>query len=119
MEAAQDTLFPMPEARGSILGDWRGRASRLTEIANRRGGLIPQAIVHKVLGVARSRAHQLCEAGKLEVVNFCGVLFVTGDSLQEYQKSPPMTGRGHKLNRWEKIIIPIETGLAIADAITD
>jgi hypothetical protein len=120
MQAPSETLFPMPEARPvSFLGDWRGRASRLTEIANRRGGLIPQSVLHKVLGVHRSRAHQLCQEGILEVVNFCGTLFVTGDSIEQYRNAPPQSGRGHKLTRWDRVVIPIETGLAIADAITE
>ena len=116
MEATQDTLFPMP-ATSNDLPDWRDNARRLAKLAHDSGGVVPQAVLHTILGVSRARAQQLCQAGKVQVITFCGVPFVTGDSIEEYRNTPPIAGRGHKLNRWEKIAIAIPAGRAIASAI--
>lgn len=89
----------------------------MADVAKRHGGLVPQSVLHKILGVSRVRAHDLCKEKKLQVVEFSGVLFVTADSLESYKNSPAAGGRGRKLKTWDKITIPIQTGLAIADAI--
>jgi hypothetical protein len=117
MIATQETLFPMPAASAHDAPSWRDNARRLGEIGHRSGGLIPQSLLHKILGVSRVRAGEICREGKVQVINFCGTLFVTGDSIEDYKNQPPFVGRGHKLNRWEKISMSLPFGLAIADAI--
>ena len=117
MEATQDTLFPMPAASRSEHPDWRDNARRLAKIGHDSGGLVPQSVLHKILGVSRARGHQLCQDGKVQVINFCGVPFVTGDSIEEYRRAEVPHGRGHKLNRWDRIALSVPFGQAIADAL--
>lgn len=107
----------MKESPAPRFAGWRERASEMADVANRHGGLVPQSSLHRILGVSRVRAHDICREQKVQVVEFSGVLFVTADSIEAYKNSPPFTGRGHKLKTWEKITIPIEYGLAIADVI--
>jgi len=95
---------------------WQDRLHTLRVMSDTRGGLLPRAILHEALGVSRQRIGEMCSSGVLEVINFCGVQFITGRSLADYKQSEKHKGGyGVKLTRWQGIKIGVGMGKALAD----
>lgn len=116
---AQDTLFPMPEATAPRELTLEERMEEFTKLAKNRGGLIPVTAAADLLSVHRSRLYQLINSGRLEKINYCGVAFLTGRSIREWQaEDKAATGRGvKKLGTFKSMVIGAKVGVEIGRAL--
>jgi len=119
MTKAAEYLFEMPAAKPRPADTLEERMSAFADLAKSRGGLLPRSALHGVLGITKTRAQQLCDHAKLEVVHFFGQQFVTGRSLADYRENyGSTTGRGNKLTRWQAVKIGVGIGRATGSALT-
>lgn len=120
MGAAQSVLFQeYPEATDIPFEGWRERAAHLQTLCEKHGGLVPVSAVPDILGVHKSRVHQLIETGALELVQYGSVHFVSGRSLDAWEKADKARGgRGRRrLGIWGKVVVSFKVGSAASDSI--
>jgi len=116
---SQATLFEMPEASSPALETWQDRLSVFKSLAEAREGLIARSALADLFGVSRSRVAQLCDKGQLEVINFCGVQFVSGRSIRDWKEGEKQKGgRGHRrVSIWKSLKAGAHLGAGLANAI--
>ena len=99
---------------------WRERAEELIEISNAHGGLVPQSALPEVLGISRQRVHQLIQSGQFEQRKVFGVPFITGRSLDAWEKDEDKAKGGWRARRgsvWQRMSASVKIGKAIGDAV--
>lgn len=120
MDSATDTLFPMPEPAPTTWDTWEERSKVFVEMSKAKGGLIPLSALHDILGISRSRVHQLSQANRFENVSYFGQAYVTGRSIREYLAEEKITGRGNKkVGAWKAMVIGAKMGIAMGNSFTD
>lgn len=103
-----------------VLEGWRDRAEALVRYAQERGGLVPQRALPDVLGICRQRVHQLVQSGQFELVKIEGISFVTGRSIDAWEKDEENAKGGWRNRRgslWERTSASVKIGSAIADVV--
>lgn len=102
------------------LSTWNARMDLFNRMADERGGLLPQSVLPQILRVSPTRVSELIQTGRLERVNFFGVPFVTGRSINAHKTEEKMRGgRGHKrLSLWQSVTIGARIGRDLANAVT-
>jgi hypothetical protein len=99
---------------------WRERAEELIRISEAHGGLVPQSALPEVLGISRQRVHQLIQSGQFEQRKVFGVGFVTGRSIDAWEKDEEKSKGGWRARRgsvWDRMSASVKLGNAIGDAI--
>lgn len=110
------------ETTEPVLEGWRARADALARYASERGGLVPQRALPEVLGISRQRVHDLVQTTQFEVVQISGIPFVTGRSIDAWEKDEHLAkGGGWRVRRgsiWERASASIKIGSDVADAVS-
>lgn len=99
---------------------WRERAEELIRISEAHGGLVPQSALPAVLGISRQRVHQLIQSGQFEQCKVFGVGFVTGRSIDAWEKDQDKAKGGWRARRgsvWDRMAASVKIGSAVGDAI--
>jgi hypothetical protein len=99
---------------------WRERADELIRISEAHGGLVPQSALGEVLGISRQRVSQLIQTGQFEQRKVFGVAFVTGRSIDAWEKDEDKVKGGWRSRRgsvWDRMSASVKLGNAIGDAI--
>ena len=107
------------DAESEAMG-WRERADELIRISESHGGLVPQSALPEVLGISRQRVHQLIQSGQFEKREVFGVPFVTGRSLDAWEKDEDKKRGGWRSRRgnlWQRVSASVKIGNAISDAV--
>jgi hypothetical protein len=119
MQALQETFWDGAQPATSFADGWRARVRTFAEMSEVRGGLLPRASIHDILGVSRQRVAELCNKGQLEEVNFCGTSFISGRSIEEHLEGEKAKGgRGIKRQTlWQKVVFSYHLGNAIAEIV--
>lgn len=115
-----DTLFPMPEPVAPAEMSLQERMDEFTRIAKGKEGLIPVTAAADLLQISRQRVYELINSGRLERIHYCGVAFITGRSIKDWNEAEKgLPGRGKKkLGRFKSIVIGAKVGLGIGTAVT-
>jgi len=91
------TEFPfveaLPKREKSKFQTLLDHLEEVGRIVDEKGMLLPHAFAAKLGGVSQQRIDQLCDAGKLERVDFAGRPFVTEKSLVAWAQSERSAGR--------------------------
>lgn len=99
---------------------WRDRAATLINISETHGGLVPQSALPEVLDISRQRVHQLVQSGQFERVSVFNVPFVTGRSIDAWEKDEDKAKGGWRARRgtvWQRVSASVKIGNAIGEAI--
>lgn len=101
------------------VSDWRTHADQLKDLVDRYEGLIPLNLVPDFTGMHRSRMYQLADKGVFEIVNFNGVSFISGRSLDRWEtEQKPSGGRGKRRpSIWQRVYYSWVVGSALADSL--
>jgi hypothetical protein len=70
--------------------------------------------------MSRQRVHQLIQTGQFEKRDVFGVSFVTGRSLDAWEKDEKNAKGGWRSRRgsiWDRVAVSVQVGKAIGDAI--
>jgi len=103
-----------------VLQGWRGRAEALMRYSQERGGLVPQRALPDVLGISRQRVHELVQSSQFEVVKIEGIPFVTGRSIDAWEKDTDHAKGGWRYRRgtvWERVKASVKIGVDVGDAV--
>lgn len=103
-----------------VLDGWRGRADALLRYSQERGGLVPQRALPEVLGISRQRVHELVQSNQFEVVKLEGISFVTGRSIDAWEKDEEKAKGGWRNRRgtvWERTKASVKIGVALGDVV--
>lgn len=99
---------------------WRERAACLIEDAKELDGLVPQSALPDVLGISRQRVHQLIQSGQFELRRIFDVPFITGRSIDAWEKDEDKAKGGWRARRgnvWERVSASVRIGNALGKAI--
>jgi hypothetical protein len=75
--------------------------ARYCRLNREGGGLLPTNLLPELLGVSRARLSQFVKGGRIEVVKFDGLNFVSFDELQRFVEND----RSRKAGRPRKVVI--------------
>jgi hypothetical protein len=103
-----------------VLEGWRGRADALMKYSQERGGLVPQRALPDVLGISRQRVHELVQNQQFEVIKIEGISFVTGRSIDAWEKDADKVKGGWRSRRgnvWERTKASVKIGVDVGNAI--
>ena len=103
-----------------VLDGWRGRADALMRYSQERGGLVPQRALPDVLGISRQRVHELVQSSQFEVIKIEGIAFVTGRSIDAWEKDTDNAKGGWRYRRgtvWERVKASVKIGVDVGDAV--
>lgn len=116
-----DTLFPMPEPTRPAEMTIEDRMEEFSRVAKGKGGLIPVSAGSQLLGISRQRVYQLIDSGRLERIHYCGVAFLTGRSIRDWQADDKQqTGRGNrKIGFFKSVVIGASVGAKIGAAMAE
>jgi hypothetical protein len=73
------------------------RFQELSRLAEGKGMLLPLRLAAQIIGVSKQRVVELCENGRLEVLELAGERFITENSVVAYAKGERKAGRPVKL----------------------
>jgi hypothetical protein len=103
-----------------VLDGWRGRADALMRYSQERGGLVPQRALPDVLGISRQRVHELVQSSQFEVIKIEEIAFVTGRSIDAWEKDSDKVKGGWRSRRgtvWERVKVSVKIGADVGDAV--
>lgn len=113
--------FPVELERADEHCGWRERSERLIAYAQEMEGLVPQSALPEVLGISRQRVHQLIQSGQFELRRIFDVPFVTGRSIDAWEKDLDHAKGGWRARRgtvWQRMAASVKIGKDIGDAVT-